>query len=98
MIMYLLPLGVLLLAVLLDLLIGDPRSAWHPVALIGRLISAWERLLYRQGSSPLAKRMAGALLVLGTLGALWLSGRVMRLGMLRFNQRLRLGEIFRRGA
>lgn len=37
------------------------------------------------------------MLVLSTLGALWLSARVMRLGMLRFSQRLRLGEIFRRG-
>jgi adenosylcobinamide-phosphate synthase len=70
--MFFVPLGVLLLAVLLDLLIGDPRSAWHPVALTGRLISAWERLLYRQGISPLARRMAGAMLVLGTVLPVWL--------------------------
>ncbi len=68
---------VLLLAVLLDLLIGDPRVDYHPVALIGRLISAWERLLYGRagghGAASLpAKRVAGALLVLGTVLPVWL--------------------------
>jgi ABC-2 type transport system permease protein len=37
-------------------------------------------------------------LALSTVVAVWLSARVMRLGMLRFSQRLRLGEIFGRGA
>jgi len=78
-IMFLGPIVVLLLAVLLDLLIGDPRVDYHPVALIGRLISAWERRLYRRamsaghGAASLpAKRVAGALLVLGTVLPVWL--------------------------
>jgi adenosylcobinamide-phosphate synthase len=70
--MNLMPLAVLFLAVLLDLLIGDPRVDYHPVALIGKLISAWERLLYRGTSSQPAKRVAGALLVLGTVLPVWL--------------------------
>ena len=70
--MNLMPLAVLFLAVLLDLLIGDPRVDYHPVALIGKLISAWERLLYRGTSPQPAKRVAGALLVLGTVLPVWL--------------------------
>ncbi len=96
--MYLLPLAVLFLAVILDLLIGDPKIACHPVALIGKLISAWERLLYPRDGRPAAqtraqqdqhhepgrlrlaqncsecrvKRIAGALLVLGTVLPVWL--------------------------
>lgn len=70
-------LAILLLAVLLDLLIGDPRVAWHPVALIGRLIAAWEGLLYPRATSPAAKRPGarlvarGAVLVLGTVLPVW---------------------------
>jgi adenosylcobinamide-phosphate synthase len=63
---------VLLLAVILDLLIGDPRVDYHPVALIGKLISAWERLLYRPAAALPTKRLAGALLVLGTVLPVWL--------------------------
>lgn len=66
------PLVVLFLAVFLDLLIGDPRVAFHPVALIGRLISAWERLLYRrEAGGRKGLRWRGALLVLGTVLPVW---------------------------
>lgn len=34
--------------------------------------------------------------ILGALGAVWLAGRAFRLGMLRYGQRVRLGEIFTR--
>jgi adenosylcobinamide-phosphate synthase len=70
--MYLGPIVVLFLAIILDLLIGDPRVSYHPVALIGKLISAWERLLYRPAAALPAKRLAGALLVLGTVLPVWL--------------------------
>jgi ABC-2 type transport system permease protein len=36
------------------------------------------------------------ILVLSAIGAVWLAGRVFRLGMLRYGQRLRWNEIFRR--
>jgi len=35
-----------ILAFLLDLLIGDPRSKFHPVVLIGQLIAGLEKMLY----------------------------------------------------
>ena len=34
------------LAFLLDLLIGDPNSKYHPVAIIGRIISFFEAVLF----------------------------------------------------
>ncbi|MEM5776754.1 MAG: ABC transporter permease, partial [Anaerolineaceae bacterium] len=37
------------------------------------------------------------LLFISALGAMWLSGRAFRMGMLRYGQRLKLGEIFRKG-
>ncbi|MGD0153513.1 MAG: adenosylcobinamide-phosphate synthase CbiB [Thermacetogeniaceae bacterium] len=76
--MYLGTLTVLFLAVLLDILIGDPRVAWHPVALIGRLIAAWEGLLYPRTGTPAAQHRdarlvwRGFVLVLGTVLPVWL--------------------------
>ena len=40
-------LAALLIGFGLDLLLGDPRGVPHPVALIGKLISALERMLRR---------------------------------------------------
>src|SRR5271170_4743423 len=40
---------LLLVGVLLDALLGDPRYALHPVRLIGRTLSAYENLLRRLG-------------------------------------------------
>ena len=34
-------------SILLDLLIGDPNSKYHPVAIIGRIISFFEAVLYK---------------------------------------------------
>ncbi len=71
-------LAILVAAVLLDILIGDPRVAWHPVALIGRLIAAWEGLLYPRAGTPAAKHpdarlvWRGLVLVLGTVLPVWL--------------------------
>lgn len=39
----------LLLALVLEWLIGDPQSSWHPVALFGRWAAWCERRLYRSG-------------------------------------------------
>jgi hypothetical protein len=51
------------------------------------------RWLHR--NSRLAARTSSIILVLG-VGSLWLAGRAFRLGMLRYGQRLRLAELFRR--
>ncbi|HHW41752.1 MAG TPA: cobalamin biosynthesis protein CobD [Syntrophomonadaceae bacterium] len=52
-------LAILIMAVLLDLLLGDPRVPYHPVALVGRMISRWERLLYREDAPAWRQRLAG---------------------------------------
>lgn len=38
--------------------------------------------------------LSAAVQVAATVGALWLAGRVFRLGMLRYGKRLKLGEVF----
>ncbi|MDH7578462.1 MAG: adenosylcobinamide-phosphate synthase CbiB [Bacillota bacterium] len=55
--------GILLLAIILDLLIGDPQVRYHPVALTGQLINKWENLLYKSEGTPFKKRLAGFFLV-----------------------------------
>ncbi|MDP3397441.1 MAG: adenosylcobinamide-phosphate synthase CbiB [Methanoregula sp.] len=51
-------------ALLVDRLIGDPRSAWHPVSLIGRFIGWWGKPeLY----SPKIQRFTGVLFWLVTI-------------------------------
>ena len=58
-------LQITLCAVLLDLLLGDPRWLPHPVVAIGRLIGALERGLRRLIAN---ERGAGVLLLLLTVG------------------------------
>ena len=53
-----------ILAFLFDCIIGDPNTKFHPVALIGRLISALEHFLYRPQDSDARKFASGAILVL----------------------------------
>lgn len=60
------------LAMLLDMAVGDPRSRWHPVVLIGRVISFWEKRLYPKRSRPGMTVFDGGccvLLVFLTVGA-----------------------------
>ena len=45
------------LAFLLDLLIGDPNSKYHPVAIIGRIISFFEAVLYKDTDNDTKKIM-----------------------------------------
>ena len=56
---------VLLPAVLLDLVLGDPRRLPHPVRWMGRTISALEPFLRRAfPKTPAGERIAGGALVL----------------------------------
>ncbi|MFA4825927.1 MAG: adenosylcobinamide-phosphate synthase CbiB [Methanoregula sp.] len=55
---------VLFAALLVDRLIGDPHSAWHPVALLGRFIGWWGKPEYY---SPNIQRFTGVLLWLVTV-------------------------------
>ena len=50
-------------AFLIDALIGDPRSKFHPVVLIGNLISSLEKLLRRDDDSPSKKIFKGGIIV-----------------------------------
>lgn len=56
-----------LCALIVDTLVGDPRSSYHPVVLIGRVISFFENLLYKESDSPKEKLIFGACTVLGVL-------------------------------
>ena len=55
-------------AFLLDTLIGDPRTRLHPVVLMGNLISALEKILYRAADGSTAKLIKGAILVAVVIG------------------------------
>ena len=56
-----------IIAFLVDPVIGDPNSRWHPVVLMGKLISALETWFYQQEDSDGKKFAMGAMLVLITL-------------------------------
>lgn len=57
-----------LLAILLDTIIGDPRTGVHPVVMIGNLIAFLEGKLLRTHHSPRLKNIAGLILVVLVLG------------------------------
>ena len=56
-----------ILAFLVDCIIGDPQSRWHPVVLMGKLISLLERLFYHPVDKDTHKFAWGAVLVLVVL-------------------------------
>lgn len=69
-------------ALVIDTIYGDPRSDWHPVVLIGKLISFYENKLYPEPKtshgSMFLRGMVTVLLVLLTVGIItgllvWLS-------------------------
>ena len=56
--------AILIAALVLDLILGDPPFPFHPVRVIGSTISGLERLLFRLKWSGL---VGGALLASGTI-------------------------------
>ena len=54
-----------------DFLIGDPRGAWHPVVLIGKLIALLEKGLLRENLTAKSKNKRGALLVVIVIGIVY---------------------------
>lgn len=54
-------------AFILDLMLGDPKSKYHPVALIGSLILYFEKIFYYKNDSKLAKYFYGFCVVLSVL-------------------------------
>lgn len=59
--------AVPLMALILDTAAGDPHSSYHPVALIGRLISFFERLYYSETDNPHILLAGGVALVFSVL-------------------------------
>ena len=59
--------GALALALVLDAFLGDPVYPWHPVRLMGNLISKFEKSLYTKGGTPGYYVLTGGFLVLGVL-------------------------------
>ena len=57
------PMITAVVAFLIDALLGDPRSKFHPVVLIGNSISTLEKILRRDFDSPNQKIFKGGLLV-----------------------------------
>lgn len=60
---------LIILAIAIDLMVGDPRSLPHPVVLIGRFISAFERL-WNRGTEQ-QRRVSGFLLTIIVVGGVW---------------------------
>lgn len=71
------PLMVLLAALIIDAVLGDPPWLWravpHPVALIGRVITFFDHRLNRDSRTPLDRRLRGVVVASGmTLAAIGL--------------------------
>ncbi len=56
-----------IIAFLVDTIIGDPNSRWHPVVLMGKFIGILEKRFYQKEDSDGKKFTLGAMLVLITL-------------------------------
>ena len=59
----------------LDWIAGDPHALPHPVRLIGKAISAGERLL-RPGNNPSTDLLAGAALTAAIVAGSWQAARI----------------------
>lgn len=82
-------LSALLLGFLLDLALGDPRWLYHPIRLVGHLITGTERVL--RGLFPETKKgelAAGALLVLVVAGITTAAPALILYGAGKLNQGL----------
>lgn len=63
---------VISVALILDLIIGDPEQITHPVVIIGKFIDWGEKNLRKVANEASAKRLAGILLALVTIVLTWL--------------------------
>jgi len=99
---------IILIAVLLDLLIGDPRNMPHPVIWIGKAIQKCETVVRRFAASPRALQIGGSLMVLAvvvgtyliTWGIITLAYRVhaylgVALSILLMSQTLAINSLYR---
>jgi len=69
---------IIVLAILLDTVMGDPRSLPHPVRIIGRCIVIFERLARRLGKGKDYELFAGTVLVVVIAGAVFFSSYALQ--------------------
>lgn len=74
-----------ILAFAMDCLIGDPRSKFHPVVLIGNLIAGLEKWLYRPEDSDRGKFWRGLFLMLLVLAICYGIAAAIVYGVRRFD-------------
>ena len=65
---------IALTAFFIDMLIGDPRSKFHPVVLMGNLISLLERFLYKVSDSNNRKLLKGGILTAIVISVTYIVG------------------------
>ncbi|MCG0278712.1 MAG: adenosylcobinamide-phosphate synthase CbiB, partial [Thermanaeromonas sp.] len=70
-------LEVFLLALLLDVIIGDPRWLIHPTQVMGLGIVTLERLLWPWATTPRLKYLAGMIIEVIIVGLSWLMTKVL---------------------
>lgn len=73
------PLLIILAAIGLDLLAGDPPNRWHPVVWMGNLISHLRKLIPAKGQ--LEPLLGGAVIAWGGAGLVWMIGELVDLGL-----------------
>jgi len=78
---------VIVLAALLDAVIGEPSTPRHPVAWLGRLIAALERR--RPAGAPVREAAWGAMMVSGVVGTAAVAGLCAERGLRRLPPVLR---------
>ena len=71
----------IILALILDRLVGDPRWSFHPVVLIGNGIAFLEKMLRNPAAGATRKKWAGALLVLLVLAVVYGLTALVMLGL-----------------
>ncbi|MDR5899715.1 adenosylcobinamide-phosphate synthase CbiB [Halomonas vilamensis] len=79
---------IVALAIMMDLVIGDPRTLPHPVVLMGRVISSYERL-WNRGTAQ-QRKLSGAFLTVTVVGGVWLISWLFLVVLARFHPGLAL--------
>jgi adenosylcobinamide-phosphate synthase len=73
--------GVLLAALAIDAVVGDPHWLWcrlpHPVAVMGKVIAALDRSLNRDHHSPAVRRFAGVAAIAAIVVVLTAAGHLL---------------------
>ncbi|MFM6025360.1 MAG: cobalamin biosynthesis protein, partial [Dolichospermum sp.] len=71
---------VLILAALLDYLIGDPWGWPHPVRVIGWVISRFTNISFKYCQNPFSQRLAGIILGIGVIfSSGWLGWMIVKI-------------------